>query len=114
MRFAIENAEGEKAQRAYARLAGFLLLGVIVIAIGSGVVLSRVGGSGTFAETAKRVAASEHVYRAALSAAVIVSLGSANLLISPPVLASTLRMVLLSLSRANRFWPSPVSCKRAA
>jgi hypothetical protein len=79
MRFAIENAEGEKAQRAYARLAGFLLLGVIVIAIGSGVVLSRVAGSGPFAETAKRIAASEHLYRAALSAAVIVSLGSALL-----------------------------------
>ena len=79
MRFAIESPEGEKAQRTYARLAGFLLLAVIVIALGSGVVLSRVAGSGTFAETAKRIAASEHLYRAALAAAVIVSLGSALL-----------------------------------
>jgi hypothetical protein len=79
MRLAIENAEGEKPQRTYARLAGFLLIAVIVIALGSGVVLSRVAGSGTFAETAKRIAASEHLYRAALSAAVIVSLGSALL-----------------------------------
>ena len=79
MRLAIENAEGEKVQRTYARLAGFLLLAVIVVALGSGVVLSHVAGSGTFAETAKRIAASEHLYRAALSAAVIVSLGSASL-----------------------------------
>jgi hypothetical protein len=79
MRLAIENAEGEKAQRTYARLAGFLLLAVIVVALGSGVVLSHVAGSGTFAETAKRIAASEHLYRAALSAAVVVSLGSALL-----------------------------------
>jgi hypothetical protein len=79
MRSAIENAEGDRAQRTYARLAGFLLLAVIVIALGSGVVLSRIAGSGTFAETAKRIAASEHLYRAALSAAVVVSLGSALL-----------------------------------
>lgn len=79
MRLAIEDAEGDKAQRVYARLAGLLLLAVIVIALGSGVVLSRVAGSGTFAETAKRIAASEHLYRAALSAAVIVSLGCALL-----------------------------------
>jgi hypothetical protein len=90
MRLAIENPEGEKSQRTYARLAGFLLLAVIVIALGSGVVLSRVAGSGTFAETARRVAASEHLYRAALSAAVIVSLGSALLAFA---LYATLRPV---------------------
>lgn len=74
-----ENAEADKTQRAYARLAGCLFLGVIVVALGSGFILSHVAGSGTFAETAKRIAASERLYRMGLSAAVLVSLGSALL-----------------------------------
>jgi hypothetical protein len=79
MQSEIENAEADKAQRTYARLAGFLFLGVIILALGSGFILSHVGGSGTFAETGQRIAASEHLYRAALSGAVIVSLSSALL-----------------------------------
>lgn len=74
-----EQAEGEKTQRNYARLAGFLLLAEIIIAAGGGFVSSRIAGSGTFAETAKRIAASEHLYRAGLAAVLIVSLGSALL-----------------------------------
>jgi hypothetical protein len=79
MRLEIENAEADKTQRTYARLAGFLFLGVIILALGSGFILSHVAGSGTFVETAKRIAASEHLYRAALAGAVIVSLSSALL-----------------------------------
>jgi hypothetical protein len=79
MQSEIENAEADKAQRTYARLAGFLFLGVIILALGSGFILSHVAGSGTFAETGQRIAASEHLYRAALSGAVIVSLSSALL-----------------------------------
>jgi dolichol kinase len=51
----------------------------MVIAFGSGFLLSHIEGSGTFAETSKRIAASEHLYRAALSAIVIVTLASALL-----------------------------------
>ena len=79
MRSEIENAEAINTQRIYARLAGALFLWEIVLALGSGFMLSRIAGSGTFAETAKRIAASEHLYRAALSAVVIVSMGSALL-----------------------------------
>jgi hypothetical protein len=68
----IEN----NTQRRYARLAGFLFLGDIVLALGSGLVLSHIAGSGTFAETAKRIAASERLYRAALSTVLIVTLSS--------------------------------------
>ena len=74
-----EQAEGGKTQRIYARLAGFLLLGVIVLAFGAGFMLSRIAPGGTFAETAQQIATSQHLYRAGLSAAVIVSLGSALL-----------------------------------
>ena len=64
MRLEIENAEAEKTQRTYARLAGILFLGVILIALVGGSILSRVAGEGTFAETAARIAASERLYGA--------------------------------------------------
>jgi hypothetical protein len=74
-----ETGEADKTQRTSARVAGFLFLWVIVIALGGGLIVSHIAGSGTFAETAKRIAASEHIYRAALAAAVIVSLSSSVL-----------------------------------
>src|SRR5215813_3730221 len=76
MRLGIENAEANKTQRTYARLAGFLFLGVIITALGSGFILSSIAGSGTFAETAGRIAASERLYRVALSTGVLASLSS--------------------------------------
>lgn len=72
----IENVDGDRTQRNYARLAGFLFIGLIVIALGSGFILSHVAGSGTFADIATRMAASERLYRVALCAVVIVSLSS--------------------------------------
>jgi hypothetical protein len=79
MRQKIENAGADDTQLRYARLAGFLFLGEIVLALGSGFVLSHIAGSGTFAETTKRLVPSEHLYRAALSTLVIVTLSSAVL-----------------------------------
>ncbi len=76
MRSPNESAEVNRAQRTYARLAGVLLLGAIILAIGSGVILSNIAGNGTFAETAARIAASERFYRVALSSVVIVTLSS--------------------------------------
>jgi len=71
-----EIAEGNQAQQTYARLAGILMLGAIVIAIGGGAILSNIAGNGNFAETAARIAASEHLYRLALSSVLIVTLSS--------------------------------------
>jgi len=76
MRVEFENPEADKTQRRYARFAGFLFLGVIVIAFCGGFTLSHVAGSGTFAETATRVAASERLYRVGLSTVVLASLSS--------------------------------------
>jgi hypothetical protein len=76
MRLEIDNAEADKTQRKYARLAGFLFLGEIIIALGGGLFLSHVAGSGTFTETATRIAASERLYRVALSTVLIATLGS--------------------------------------
>ncbi|MGC2661625.1 MAG: DUF4386 domain-containing protein [Bryobacteraceae bacterium] len=79
MRPAKEIAEGTQTQRTYARLAGALLLGAILIALCGGTVLSHIAGEKTFAETAARVAASERLYRVALSSVVILTLSSALL-----------------------------------
>jgi hypothetical protein len=71
-----EIADVNQAQRTYARLAGILMLGAIVIAIGGGAILSNIAGKGNFAETAARIAASERLYRLALSSVLIVTLSS--------------------------------------
>lgn len=76
------NQEAARAQRGYARLAGFLLLALILVAFAGGFILSRVAGSGTFAERATRIVASEHLYRGGLSMMVVVSLGSVLLAFS--------------------------------
>jgi hypothetical protein len=76
MRSANENAEVNRAQRTYARLAGILLVGAIIIAFGGGAILSHIAGNGTFAETVARIAASERLYRVALSSVVLVTLSS--------------------------------------
>src|SRR5215813_8765332 len=76
MKFGIEEAHGERTQRIYARLAGFLLLWLIINGLGGTLIYSRIEGKGTFAETAKRIAASERFYRVALSTEVIETLSA--------------------------------------
>jgi len=56
----------EKTQRIYARVAGFLFLWLIFTGVAGLLIESHIVGSGTFAETARRVVASEHLYRLAL------------------------------------------------
>ena len=55
MGLAIEKTEAEKTQRTDARLAGNLFVGVILIALVGGSILSHIAGDGTFAETAARI-----------------------------------------------------------
>jgi hypothetical protein len=74
-----EKAEVTPTQRTYARLAGGLFLGAILVALAGGSVLSRIAGNGNFVETAARIAASERLYRVALSGVVIVTLSSSLL-----------------------------------
>ena len=76
MHSANEIAEVNQAQRTYARLAGILMLGAIVIAVGGGAILSNIAGNGNFAETGARISASERFYRVALSMVLIVTLSS--------------------------------------
>ena len=90
MRSETEDAAAYNTQRRYARLAGLLFLAEVILAFGSGFILDRIAGNGTFAETANRIAASEHLYRAGLSIVVIVTLSSAVLAFA---LYATLRPV---------------------
>jgi hypothetical protein len=92
-----EDAEVNQAQRTYARLAGFLLLAIIILALGSDVILSRIAGSGSFAETAIRIAAFERAYRVALSCVVIVSLTSLLLAFALYVTVKPLNSLLAQL-----------------
>jgi hypothetical protein len=79
MQSAKEETELNEEQRTYARLAGILFVGAIIVAIGGGAILSNIAGNGTFAQTAARIAASERLYRVALSSVVMVTLSSALL-----------------------------------
>jgi Domain of unknown function (DUF4386) len=90
MGLAIEKTEAEKTQRTYARLAGSLFLGVILIALVGGSILSHIAGDGTFAETAARITSSERSYRVALSTVLIATLSSTLLAFA---LYATLRPV---------------------
>lgn len=98
----IENAKADNTQRRYARLAGFLFLGEIILVLGSGFVLSHIVGSGTLAETTKRIAESERLYRVALSTLVIVTLSSVVLAFA---LYATLKPVNRLLAQLGMiFW----------
>ena len=61
----MQNSVTPEIRRVYARLAGFLFLWLIVTGLAGMLITSHVAGAGTFtfAETAKRIAASQHLYR---------------------------------------------------
>ena len=72
----MEDSSTEETQRFYARVAGFLFLWLILTGLAGTLTISHIVGAGTFAETAKRVAASEHLYRAALCSELIETLSA--------------------------------------
>ncbi len=88
----------DRTQRAYARLAGILLLVSILIALGGGAVLSHIAGDGTFGEISARIAARERLCRAALSSIVIVSMGSALLAFALYVTLKSVNSLLAQLA----------------
>lgn len=71
-----EHSSTKRMQRIYARVAGFLYLWLIITGLAGTLAISHIVGSGTFAETAERVVASEHVYRLALSSELIETLSA--------------------------------------
>src|SRR5712692_9146614 len=95
------SSDTDKSQIKYARLAGFLFLWLIITGLAGELTISRIVGSGTFAETAKRVVASEHLYRVALSSALIETLSATLLAFA---LYVTLKPVNKLLAQVAMYW----------
>src|SRR2546428_9633325 len=97
----MEDSSTERTQRIYARVAGFLFLWLIITGLAGTLIISNIVGSGTFAETAKRVVASEHLYRVALSSELIETLSAVLLAF---VLYVTLKPVDKLLAQMAMYW----------
>jgi len=97
----MENSSTEKTQRIYARVAGFLFLWLIITGLDGTLIISHIVGSGTFAETAKRVVASEHLYRVALCSELIETLSAVLLAFA---LYVTLKPVDKLLAQIAMYW----------
>ena len=91
----------ERRQRVWARIAGFLFLWLIVTGLAGALTISHIEGSGTFAETARRVAASERLYRVALSSELVETLSALLLAFA---LYVTLEPANPFLARLAMYW----------
>jgi hypothetical protein len=90
-----------KTQRTYARLAGFLFPWLIITGIAGLLIESHITGSGTFAEAAKRVAASQHLYRIGLCIELIETMSA---LVLAFALYVTLKPFNLLLAQHAMYW----------
>ncbi|HMB83829.1 MAG TPA: DUF4386 domain-containing protein [Terriglobales bacterium] len=97
----MEDSSTERTQRIYARVAGFLFLWLIVTGLAGALTISHIVGSGTFAETAKRVVASERLYRVALASELIEILSTLLLAFA---LYVTLKPVDKLLAQIAMYW----------
>jgi hypothetical protein len=98
---ALLGSEPERTQRLCARVAGFLFLWLILTGLAGSLTTSHIVGSGTFAETARRVAASEHLYRLALCSELIETLSVVLLAFA---LYITLKPVDKLLAQTAMYW----------
>ncbi len=97
----MEDSSTERTQRIYARVAGFLFLWLIITGLAGMLTISHIVGSGTFPETAKRVVASERLYRLALSSELIETLSTLLLAFA---LYVTLKPVDKLLAQIAMYW----------
>lgn len=91
----------EKTQRTCARVAGFMFLWLIITGLAGLFTISHIVGSGTFAEKAQRVVASEHLYRVALSSELMETLSVVLLAFA---LYLTLKPVDEFLAQIAMYW----------
>lgn len=97
----MEDSSTVRTQRIYARVAGFLFLWLILTGLAGAITASRIAGSGPFLEVAKRVAASERLYRVALCSELIETLSAALLAFA---LYATLKPVDRLLAQMAMYW----------
>jgi hypothetical protein len=97
----MEDSSTERTQRIYARVAGFLFLWLIITGLAGMLIVSHIVGSGTFAETAQRVEASERLYRVALCSELVETLSTVLLAFA---LYVTLKPVDKLLAQIAMYW----------
>ena len=97
----VESRSTGRTQRIYARLAGFLFLWLIITGLAGSIIISHIVGSGAFAETTKRIMASEHLYRFALCTELVETISALLLAFS---LYVTLKPVNNLLARMAMYW----------
>jgi len=97
----MEDSTTERTQRTYARVAGFLLIWLIITGLTGALTVSHIVGSGTFAETAKRVIASQYLYRVALCSELVETLSAVLLAFA---LYVTLKPVDALLAQIAMYW----------
>jgi hypothetical protein len=96
-----EDSSTERTQRFAARVAGFLFLWLIITGLAGMLTISHIAGSGPVAETARRVAASQRLYRVALCSELIETLSELLLAFA---LYVTLRPVDKFLAQLAMYW----------
>jgi Domain of unknown function (DUF4386) len=72
----VNERSAENAQRAYARLAGLMYFLVLGFDVAGLLIVSSVGGGGSFLETSHRIMASETLYRIGLCCSLVGSLST--------------------------------------
>src|ERR1700736_3504065 len=90
----------DDSQRRYARFAGFMYLVVLMFDIAGALIVSGIGGTGTFVEISNRITASELLYRIGLALALVGTLSTIPLAIGlyvavKPAAANLALMALL-------------------
>ena len=91
----------ERAQRIWARVAGFTFLFLIALFMGADKLTSVIAGSAGHAEAVTRITAAQHLYRAALSADVIGAIATVVLAVA---LYATLKPVNPDVARLALCW----------
>src|SRR5678815_4645292 len=99
-----------RTQRTWARLAGFLFLWLIITGLAGALTTSRIAGSGTFAETAKRITASERFYRIALCSELIETLSALLLAFALYVTLKPVNKLLAQIAMYWRLGESLIGC----
>ena len=97
-------------QTAMARLAGFLLLWLIVTGLAGALTISHIAGSGTFVEVAHRVAASERLYRLALSSELVETLSALLLAFALYVTLKPVNQLVAQIAMYWRIAESLIGC----
>lgn len=100
----------DRTQRIYARVAGFLFLWLIITGLAGAITISHIAGSGNFTETAKRVVASERLYRVALSSELIETLSALLLGFALYVTLKPVNRFLAQLAMCWRLGESFIGC----